>query len=340
MERKKKCTFKRLELVEVQDIFVMSSSGRSIREISRTTKRSTSTVHRILKGYRPASIRVWLAMNVWERARHVYVALKEQSLRGGNHGRLRDPAVREYVLTKLVEEHWSPEEIAGRMPKDLPGASVSAKTIYNFVKHERTDLRKYLMERGKPRRQRITHRRGRIKQGAPIKRSIHDRSEVIAERKEIGHWEGDLIVSKRGGSGAVLSLTERVSRKKIFRLIPDTCAKTVFGYLWAILEELPPAMRKSLTLDNGSEFAYSQLIRLEQLYPGFQIYYCDPYSSWQKGSVENSNRDVRWYLPKGTDFAEVSKPTLSDVEARLGRRPLKCLGYQTPDECFSMRIAA
>ena len=340
MERKKKCTFKRLALVEVQEMFLMNSQGKSIREISKTTKRSTSTVHRILNEYRPASCRVWLAMGVWERAWHVYAALKGTCRRGGNHGRLRDPVVREYVLTKLVQEHWSPEEIASRIRKDLVGASISAKTIYSFLKHERADLKKYLMEKGMPRRQRVTHRRGRIKQGAPTKRSIHTRSEIVAERKELGHWEGDLIVSKRGGSGAVLSLTERVSRKKLLRFIPDTCAKTVLGYLWAIFENLPPAMRKSLTLDNGSEFAYSELIKLEQLYPDFQIYYCDPYSSWQKGSVENSNRDVRWYLPKGTDFAEVPKHTLADVEARLGRRPLKCLGYQTPEEYLSQKLAA
>jgi IS30 family transposase len=268
MEEKNKSTFKRLALVEVQDIFVMNSNGKSIRQISRATRRSPSTVHRVLTGYMPLSARVWLAMNVWERARHVYMALKEASQGGGNHGRLRDSAVRDYVLTKLVEEHWSPEEIAARMLKDMPGSSISAKTIYNFLKHERADLKKYLMEKGKPRRQRITHRRGRIKQGAAKKRSIHDRPEIVAKRKEPGHWEVDLIVSKKGGSGAVLSLTERVSRKKIFQLIPDTCAKTVFGYLWGILENLPPKIRKSFTLDNGSEFAYFQLIRLEQLYPG------------------------------------------------------------------------
>ena len=85
---------------------------------------------------------------------------------------------------------------------------------------------------------------------------------------------------------------------------------------------------------------YHALARGEHFYPGFQIYYCDPYSSWQKGSVENSNRDVRWYLPKGTDFAEVPKHTLADVEARLGRRPLKCLGYQTPEEYLSQKLAA
>lgn len=340
MEKKRNRTFKRLELWEVQDIFQMKNSGQSIREISRSTKRSASTVHRILNDYRPPSSKLWLAMSIWERARHVYVALKSESRKGGNHGRLRDPNKRDYVLDKLTQEHWSPEEIAGRMPQELPGASITAKTIYTFIRHERSDLKEFLMERGKPRRQRVKHRRGRFKQGAPAKRSIHDRPETITERRELGHFEGDLICSGRDGSGAILSIIERGTRKKFLRQLPDTTAKTVLAYLWGFVEGLPPHMRKSLTLDNGSEFAFSKLIKLEQAYPDFRIYYCDPYCSWQKGSVENSNRDVRWYIPKGTDIASKSKEKIAEVEARLGRRPLKCLGYKTPDECFESALAA
>jgi IS30 family transposase len=338
MKRKKKCTFKRLELVEVQQIFQMKGEGKSIREISRSTRRSTSTVHRILNDYRPPSSHVWLAMNVWERARHVYLALKSESRKGGNHGRLRDATKREYVLKKLTEEHWSPEEIAGRMPQELPGSTISAKTIYNFIKHERTELTEFLMQRGKPKRQRVLHRRGRFKQGAPAKRSVHDRPAVVEERQELGHFEGDLICSGRDGSGALLSITERVTRKKFLRRLPDTTAKTVLAYLWGFIEGLPTHMRKSLTLDNGSEFAFSQLIKLEQSYPGLHIYYCDPYCSWQKGTVENANRDVRWYIPKGTDISGKSKKEIAEVEARLGQRPLKCLGYKTPDECFELAL--
>lgn len=340
MEKKRNRTFKRLELWEVQDIFQMKSRGKSIREVSRSTRRSTSTVHRILNDYRPPSSKLWLAMDVWERARHVYVALKAESRKGGNHGRLRDPNKREYVQTKLMEEHWSPEEIAGRMPQELPGVSITAKTIYNFIKHEGSDLTKFLMQRGKPKRQRVMHRRGRFKQGAPTKRSIHQRPETITERQELGHFEGDLICSGRDGSGAILSITERVTRKKFLRQLPDTTAKTVLAYLRGFVEGLPPHMRKSLTLDNGSEFAFSQLIKLEHSYPNFHIYYCDPYCSWQKGTVENANRDVRWYIPKGTDISTKSKEEIAEVEARLGRRPLKCLEYKTPDECFESALVA
>ena len=254
--------------------------------------------------------------------------------------RMKESFVREYVVTKLCDEHWSPEEISERLSIDHPDKSISVKTIYNFIKFERRDLQKYLTERGAQRRQRVCHRRGRIRQGAPAKRSIHERPEEINTRVEEGHWEGDLVVSKRGTNTAVLSLTERVTRKKLFRLIPNHQAATVFSALWAILEQLPPEMRKSITLDNGPEFSYSELQVLEVKYPGLKIYFCDPYAAWQKGGVENSNRDLRWYFPKGTDFSKVTKEELAKVEERLGNRPLKCLKYRTPNECFLALKAA
>jgi IS30 family transposase len=275
-------------------------------------------------------------MTVFEKAKcaHDKMVKSREPDRVWKRQRMKDEFVRGYVVAKLCKEHWSPEEISERLTIDHPEKGISFKTIYNFVKHERRDLQKYLTERGTPRRQRVCHRRGRIRQGAPTKRSIHERPEEVNQRIEVGHWEGDLVVSKRGENAAVLSLTERVNRKKLFRLIPNHQAATVLSVLRAVLEQLPPELRKSLTLDNGPEFSYSELKVLEEKYPGLKIYFCDPYAAWQKGGVENSNKDLRWYYPKGTDFSEVTKEALAEVEQRLGNRPLKCLKYRTPDECF------
>jgi IS30 family transposase len=172
-----------------------------------------------------------------------------------------------------------------------------------------------LKQRGKKRRQRLGHRRGLFGQAAPIKRSIEDRPEEVTQRREFGHWEADLIVSYRSGVGAVLSLTERVSRKKIFRRVPNTQAKTLYRYIWAILEELPSGLRKSLTLDNGSEFAFSVLIGLEAKYSGLKVYYCDPYAPWQKGTCKNANRDFRWSAPKGTNLGDVKNCDVASIES-------------------------
>lgn len=342
MKKENNRTFKRLELAEVQQIFLMRSENKSIREISRLVDRSPSTVSRTLNKYRHPSPKVWLQMTVFERAKYSYDRMVKgrQPDRMWKRQRMRDDFIREYVVTKLLDEHWSPEEISERLSLDHTDKSISFKTIYNFVKHERCDLQEYLTERGTPRRQRVCHRRGRIRQGAPTKRSIHERPEEVNQRVVEGHWEGDLVVSKQGEKAAVLSLTERVTRKKLFRLIPNRQAATVAPVLRAILEQLPPEMRKSITLDNGPEFSYSELKVLEEKYPGLKIYFCDPYAAWQKGGVENSNKDLRWYFPKGTNFSDVAKETLAEVEKRLGSRPLKCLKYRTPDECFPSQKAA
>ena len=166
-------------------------------------------------------------------------------------------------------------------------------------------------------------------------RSIHDRPSQIDERKEVGHWEGDTIVTKKKGKKAILSLRERVTRKRIYRLIADLKAETVLAALWAILEELPPKMRKSITFDNGSEFAYSDLIALENRYEGLKLYFCDSYASWQKGSVENSNKDLRWYHPKGTDFGLLSPYDVRHLEEKINNRPMKCNGYRSANEAFA-----
>ena len=149
-------------------------------------------------------------MSALERAKYAYEKLKTKRTAGGNHGKLRSQVVREYVLTKLFEEHRSPEEIAGRILIDVPGESIAPQTIYNFIKYERSDLRRFLMERGKPRRQRVAHRRGRFRQGAPIKRSIHERPKLIDNRDEAGHVAAPFYAArecvrarKRGRFGCV-----------------------------------------------------------------------------------------------------------------------------------------
>jgi IS30 family transposase len=209
---------------------------------------------------------------------------------------------------------------------------VCAKTIYTFIKKERAELTKYLREKGKKRRQRVAHPRGPFRAAAPEKRTIHERPEVIEYRADVGHWEADLILSARGSKKAILSLVDRATREKIFRLIPDHTAQSVLSTMRAILFELPPERRQSITLDNGGEFSYRELIALERAFPGLQIYYCDPYCSWQKGSVERSNREFRGFYPKGTSFESLTSSEVRRTEALINAMPLKCLGYETPLE--------
>jgi IS30 family transposase len=182
-----------------------------------------------------------------------------------------------------------------------------------------------------------------LKQGAPEKRGINQRDDAILKRLEVGHWEGDTVIStKKGGKGGVVRIRERLTRKSISRIVPDLKAETVLGALRGMFHDLPAHMRKSLTLDNGSEFAYSMIIKLEGFYPGFLVYYCDAYASWQKGSIENSNKALRWYYPKGTDFGKVLPFDLYRCEDKINDRPMKCHQGFTANEMFEshLKIAA
>ena len=323
MESKKEKKYKRLELFELQSIFVMKSQGKGVREIAKLLHRGASSVSNVLNKHRHPHGGTWLRMSALERAKYVFDGMKRNRSRRRKLGHIRRVKLREYVVDKLVNEGLSPEEISKTIVKHLPGEKVSTKTIYTFIKKERPYLAKYLFEKGKPRRQRVMHRRGRFKQGAPKKRSIHERPEQIDKRQEVGHWEGDTLITKRGGRNAVLSLIERTTRQRVYRLIPNLEAETVLGVIRAIFEELPEGLTKSITFDNGSEFAYSTMINLEAFFPGLMIYYCDSYSSWQKGSVENSNREFRWYHPKGTDFGALTPTGVRQTQEKINRKPMK-----------------
>lgn len=340
MEVTKESEYERLSLQELQVIYVMKGAGASIRRMGESVGRAPSTVSKALNWYCHPSPKVWLNMTPLERAKHVFDEMRCNRHRSRFGGHIGDVVVREYVIRRLVDDHWSPEIIEAKIGEEFPGKSVCAKTIYTFIKKERRDLLQYLPERGKPRRQRVMHRRGRFKQGAPKKRSIHERTAENNDRQELGHWEGDTIITRRRGTKAILSLRERVTRQRIFRIVRDLKAETILAALRAILHELPPELRRSITLDNGSEFALSVLQCLETYYPGLKLYYCDAYHSWQKGAVENSNRDFRWYYPKGTDFGALSPSEVFALERKINARPMKCHGYKSAQEVFDRALAA
>ena len=330
--------FARLELFELQSIFVMKAQRKTVQEIANHTKRAKSTISKALSKYQHPDWKVWFNMTPLEKAKFVFDEMQRNRRRTRQKGHIRDYELREHVCKKLTKDNWSPEKIAETIEKHKPGKHITAKTIYTFIKHDRKELAQYLFEKGKPRRQRVMNRRGRFKKGAPEKRSIHDRPEEINDRREVGHLEGDTLITKRGGSKAILSLRERSTRSCIFRLIPNMEAETVLAALTAILLALPPELRKSITFDNGTEFAYSVMIKLEARFPGLVIYYCDSYSSWQKGSVENGNREFRWYKPKGTDFGELTPHEVRQIEDKINNKPMKCNGYLSANEAVAAAL--
>jgi len=302
--------------------------GWGVREIARYLGRSPSTISRLFRRYIHPCPGIWRRMTSYEKAMYAWEKSQRRVSQSRKRQRLKSERIRKIVMFILRKWHWSPESISGFLRRF--GVFISAKAIYNFIKQKRVWLTEYLRQRGKPRRQRVTHRRSRFRTGVPEKKSIHLRPDI---RLEAGHWEIDTIHSRKGTSGGILTLREQYSKRTFYFLVKDLTARTINGILFPFFQSLPSNMRKTLTSDNGSEFA--ELYKLEKIIDGFQVYYCDPYKAYQRGSVENANGVLRWFFPKKTDFSEVSSEELEKAEYKINSRPMKLHSARSAHAVFN-----
>jgi len=310
-------------------IMFMSRWGKNCSEIATLLGRHRSTIlHELRRNvsqydscYADESAQIW-ADRRRERASH--------------RGRLRDAGIRSYVEEKL-KVGWSPELIAGRIRLELPGSSISHESIYQYIYHLELPARKEYI---RCLRRSHVHRRKRgtgsgRKSRIPSRISIDDRPKAVALRKQMGHWEGDSMVSSRN-STVLYSLVERKTRLvRLVRVRGRDGTKTAKAIVRK-LRSLPAAARRTLTVDNGFEHSrHGDVTRAI----GTRCYFCDPYSAWQRGTNENRNGLIRHYFPKGTDFARLTKAEIDRVESAINNRPMKCLGYRTPLEAAARFVA-
>jgi len=226
----------------------------------------------------------------------------------------------------------SPEQIAGRLALEHSRVIISHESIYRFIYH-RTAQKDYWHQL-LPRHKLIRGRRGR-KGGSPAsfikqRRSITERPAEVEGRQVPGHWEADFMLFARYGQG-LLVLHERQTRFSIVRHPVDRKAVLT---AWTIADQLgylPQAMRKTISFDNGTEFAEHH--RLHQTL-GVETFFCDPHSPWQKGGVENSIGRLRRSLPRKTDLDRITPAGLQWHVDRLNNAPRKCLDFKTPAEAF------
>lgn len=323
---KKKDKLKRHEYQEIFEKYF--DFGWSKASIAKYLGRNRSTIGRALsRDLHPSPL-----LTTYEKAMYAYEKSRERMGQSRRRKRLKSERVRRLVVFILQKWHWSPENISGFLRRH--GIRISAKAIYNFIKKERGELTKYLRQRGKPRRQRVVHRRGYFKAGVPERKSIHQRPPIV----ESGHWEIDTIHSKTGAKGGVLTLREFGSKKSFYFLLADLTAKSVMAHLFPFFQALPQHMRRTLTSDNGSEFA--ELYKLEKVMEGFSIYYCDPYKAYQRGSVENANGVLRWYFPKKTDFSLVAETALRKAQYKINGTPMKINYGRSPAAVFKQLLKA
>lgn len=328
--------YQQLTIEEREKIHLGLWQNKTIRQIAFELGRSPSTICRELRRNFPSQRMVYTPRLAHERAQQT---IKKR----GQRPRLKSEVVRDYVKDKLTNEDWSPEQIAGTLPASHPGWTISPETIYQYIYAQYArqgyghciglDLRVYLKRKHKVRkRKKIPCKQER---GIKDRVSIDQRPATVDERIELGHWEGDAIVSKKSKVG-LNTLVERVSGLvKISKINNGTGIETA-TVVTNRLENIPESMRKSLTVDNGSENAGHQEISNNL---NLKVYFAHPYHSWERGTNENTNGLIRYYFPKGTDFATIPNEQVKEVETRLNTRPRKRLGYKTPQEVFNNCVA-
>lgn len=328
--------YQQLSIEEREKIHLGLWQGKSIRLVAYELSRSPSTISRELKRNFPSHRMVYTPRLAHQRA-------QETTRKRGRRFRLKSKVTRDYVEDKLVNENWSPEQIAGTLPCYHPGFSISHEAIYQYIYSQYTrqgyghcigkDLRIYLKRKHRARKRKIVP--FKEERGIKNRVSIDERPSVVEQRIELGHWEGDSIVSRKSLVG-LNTLVERVSGLvKISKIKNGTGLETTKA-VTSSLRSVPKSMRKSLTVDNGGENAGHQNITNSL---GMKVYFAHPYHSWERGTNENTNGLIRYYFPKGTDFDTISNRQVKEVEMRLNSRPRKRLGYKTPQEVFNTCVA-
>jgi transposase, IS30 family len=321
----------RLSLEDRVDIKLWLEDGESFAGIARRLGRATSTISREVGG---------------RAGRQSYAPVAAHRQAGGRARRPKatrlasNPRLCQRVIEDLMNL-WSPEEISGRLRREFPDdpeMRVSHETVYKslFIQG-RGELRRELTRclrtgRNKRKPRGRTEQRGGIVDMVPISA----RPPEVADRAVPGHWEGDLIIGA-GCRSAVGTLVERTSRLTVLLHLPDdhTAASVRTAAAEAILE-LPDALRRTLTWDQGKEMTDHAAFTVDT---GVPVYFCDPHSPWQRPTNENTNGLLRQYLPKSTDLSVHSRHDLRVIADSLNNRPRKALDYMTPSEKFAELVA-
>ena len=312
--------YKHLTHDERDLLSVLKSKGKSIREIAQELGRSPATISRELKrNVPPINTGYYLGHKAHERA-------VNRASCGRTHQRLKNDKIRKYVRRR-IKHGWSPELIAGRLKKLHPELSISHEAIYQWIYADARELIPLLLRANRNRKRRGYSRRHK-KTHIPERVSIKERPAEVLLRQEPGHWETDIAVSRQSLAALQVSVERKTRFTKLGKLLRKG-SRPMSTSLTRRLSRYPQWFKLSITYDNGSE--NTEHIRTNKVL-GTKSYFCEPFHSWERGTVENTIGLVRRFFPKKTDFAKVSKNRINSVERWLNHRPRKCLGFQTPME--------
>jgi IS30 family transposase len=318
-------------LEERIEIYRLHAGGASQVQISRALGRSCSTISRELR-------RNSLATKAWRGGYEPVRAhdLAARRRRWDCRFKLaRQPDLRDRIGKDLAMGH-SPEQIAGRLALEHGGSLISHESIYRFIYHRsaQKDYWHRLLPRRKLKRGRPGRQGGSAASFIKLRRPIHERPAEVQTRKTPGHWEADFMLFSKYGQN-LLVLHERQTRFTIVDHPADRKAAITAAAITESLARLPQAMRKTISFDNGTEFAEHYRLHAPL---GVQTFFCDPHSPWQKGGIENTIGRLRRALPRKTDLDTLTATDLDCQVQKLNNTPRKCLGFKTPAEAFDKLV--
>ncbi len=272
---------------------------------------------------------------LWDKAHKKALERRKRT----TSNRTKDPVVVWEALNLLRDEDWSPEQISAYMQKR--GRSISHELIYRHIRADASgELASHCRHRMKYNRHGRPDRTTKVK-NIPDRVSIHDRP-AEADGSRFGDWEMDTIIGK-DGKGAIVTLTERSTNMLLMERLPG--GKRPGPLAEAVIRLLYPYRHtvRSITTDNGSEFRSHRLISRALAPKGMKnpnlVFFADSYSSWQKGAIENANKLIRQYIPKGTVFSDLSDAFIRKIQHKINRRPRKKLNFDSPKNVFFRQIA-
>ena len=297
-------------------------SGHSVKDIAEKLQRHKSTLYREIKrnitssgSYLPDHAHKMAQ----QRCQKLCLLQKNQALR-------------EFVINKLCSFHWTPEQIAGYLKyrqTELP--SLSHETLYSWLYRPQQIKEKLWKHLPRHKRKRGLRKYQKAKaSNIPRRVSIHQRPQEINDKTTFGHFEGDLMSFQKNSQHMLVIRERKTAFTLSIRLTSKRAEDTAKAGL-LLWEKIPPKARKSLTLDNGGEFA--QHTQWKELL-GLETYFCDPYCSWQKGGIENTNGRLRRDLPRSTDLKGLTQESFDEIIDNYNQTPRKCLNWLTPLEAF------
>jgi len=305
-------------LEERESIYLLLKQNKKISEIAIDLNRNKASISREIARNKD---KITGEYNPFE-AEQLY---KERRKNCKRTARIqKDSSIYHYICEKL-RLFWSPEIIAAKWKEENPQERISFSTIYSAIDRgvlQKITAKTHLRRRGKKK----YGKRSRFHTIHP-EHTIHERPIEANKRERCGDWEGDTIRSSPG-KGCMVTFVDRKSRKLVAAQSKDMSAKSVYN---AILKAFRGIHPKTITLDNGSEFA---LFRELEKALDTTIYFADPHSPWQRGSNENTNGLLRFFFPRGFDFRTLSDRKLKKVVQLINSRPKFCLNLLSPDEVF------